>query len=95
MACNAFRVTLADNAPIGLCFEPTLSLANHSCTPNAGIMFDGRSVTLRALNPIKKDEQIFISYIDSTSRKETRQAELQEHYFFTCNCSKCVKDLNL
>lgn len=48
---------------------------------------------LRALNPIKKDEQIFISYINNTERRETRQSSLQDGYFFTCNCAKCSKNL--
>lgn len=94
MATNAFRVTLTDNVPIGMCFEPVMSLANHSCTPNATIRFDGRKIELRALNDITKDEQIFISYIDPTQPKEIRQAELKARYFFTCGCEKCVQDDN-
>jgi SET and MYND domain-containing protein len=94
MTTNAFRATLADNTPIGLCFEPVMSLANHSCTPNATIMFDGRKIELRALADIKKDEQIFISYIDPTQAKNTRQDELKGRYFFTCECEECVQDDN-
>lgn len=92
MATNAFRVTLADDTPIGLCFEPTLALANHSCSSNAVIMFDGRRVSLRALNEIKQGEQIFISYVDPTQPREMRRAELQERYFFLCKCEKCNSD---
>jgi SET and MYND domain-containing protein len=79
------------NDPVGLCFEPLIALANHSCTPNAAIVFDGRKIMLRALNPIKKGEQVFISYIDNTERRATRQAELREEYFFGCGCVKCTK----
>jgi hypothetical protein len=92
MTANAFRITLADNTVVGLCFEPILALANHSCNPNASVMFDGRIVSLRALDSIKKDEQIFISYIDCTSSRSTRQEELKDHYFFTCKCEKCSRD---
>jgi hypothetical protein len=92
MTTNAFRLTLADNTPIGLCFEPVLSLANHSCTPNATIMFDGRRIELRALDRIAKDGQIFISYIDPTQARSVRQEELQSRYFFMCECGKCVGD---
>ena len=49
---------------------------------------------LKALNPIKKDEQIFISYINNTERRATRQSSLQEGYFFTCNCAKCSRNLS-
>ena len=92
MATNAFRVTLADGTPIGLCFEPTASLANHSCVPNTAIIFDGRCMTLRALDPIKKGAQIFISYIDVTQTRDERLQELKDRYFFTCQCEKCEND---
>jgi hypothetical protein len=92
MSTNAFRVILPDSTPIGLCFEPMASLANHSCTPNATIMFDGRHMTLRALNPIKNGEQIFISYIDFTQDRDERRQELMDRYFFMCNCEKCEQD---
>jgi hypothetical protein len=92
MSTNAFRATSAGSDPVGLCFEPVIALANHSCLPNAAIVFDGRRILLRALDPIKKDNQIFISYVDGTQRRATRQAELKEAYFFTCMCKKCAKD---
>jgi hypothetical protein len=91
MATNAFRVTLADGTAVGLCFEPKASLANHSCVPNALIMFDGRYMTLRALDPIQKGEQVFISYIDVTEPHDRGQ-ELKNRYFFTCQCEKCVRN---
>jgi hypothetical protein len=71
-----------------------LALANHSCVPNAAITFDERCVQLRCLDFIKKGEQIFISYIDHTQRRDTRRAELQDRYFFRCNCEKCTNDDN-
>ncbi|EPE36391.1 SET [Glarea lozoyensis ATCC 20868] len=94
MATNAFRATLPDDTPIGLCYEPTLALANHSCTPNAYIMFDGRSISLIALDSIEQDEQLFISYVDFTQSRDLRRAELRQRYFFQCECKKCTDDLN-
>ncbi|KAH8591943.1 hypothetical protein B0O99DRAFT_259171 [Bisporella sp. PMI_857] len=93
MAANAFRVTLPEATETGLCFEPVLAMANHDCDPNAFVMFDGRKVFLRALNPIKQGEQIFISYIDTVLPRDTRLADLQASYFFTCTCHKCTSDL--
>lgn len=90
MVTNAFRATLPDDTPIGLCFEPTImSLANHSCIPNALVIFDGRKMSLRALYPIKTGEQVLISYVDTTQRRDLRQNDLQNRYFFTCHCEKC------
>ncbi|KAH7354718.1 hypothetical protein BKA65DRAFT_394507 [Rhexocercosporidium sp. MPI-PUGE-AT-0058] len=94
LSTNAFRITLPDNSPVGLCFSPTLARANHSCTPNAFIVFDSRTVSLRALRPIKREEQIFISYIDPTDDLSSRQSKLKHRYFFTCKCARCEHDEN-
>jgi hypothetical protein len=92
MITNAFRATLADDSPVGLCFEPILALANHSCSPNAVVVFDGRSVALRALDSIKKGEQVFISYITAVEDRTSRQRDLKQRYFFDCQCEKCRED---
>jgi len=52
---------------MGLCFEPeAAAMANHSCTPNSTVIFDGRRMALVALKTIQKEKQIYISYIDTT-----------------------------
>ncbi|PBP21596.1 SET and MYND domain-containing protein 2 [Diplocarpon rosae] len=94
LSTNAFRITLPDNTPVGLCFSPTLARANHSCNPNAFIVFDSRHISLRALRTIKTDEQIYISYIDPTEDVISRQSRLKERYFFTCKCEKCERNEN-
>src|SRR5438270_11976066 len=63
MKLNAFSATEPDDAPIGLCFEPTMAKANHSCLPNAFVSFDGRCVSLKALKPIATGKELFISYV--------------------------------
>jgi hypothetical protein len=63
MKVNAFSATEPDDAPIGLCFEPTMAKANHSCLQNAFVSFDGRCVSLKALKPIANGEELFISYV--------------------------------
>ena len=92
MITNAFRATLADDSPVGLCFEPILALANHSCNPNAVVVFDGRSVGLLALEPIGNGEQVFISYITTTEDRTSRQRDLKQRYFFDCQCERCRED---
>ena len=66
---NRFAVTTIDlSAPLGRSFTqetaialyPLLSLANHRCTPNATVVFDGLKATLRALQPIHKGEEITV-----------------------------------
>lgn len=68
---------------------------NHSCDPNAYIIMDGAEVNVRSLKPIKKDEEIFISYIDTTNPYYRRQHELKQRWFFTCKCTKCQKGATL
>lgn len=52
---------------------------------------DGPAISLRTLKPIKKDEEIYISYIDATNPYARRQSELKSRWFFTCKCTKCQK----
>lgn len=56
---------------------------------------DGAEISVRSLAPIKKDEEIFISYIDTTNPYHRRQHELKQRWFFTCRCTKCQKGATL
>lgn len=88
---NAFNLTNAVYDRIGLYFHPYAALINHSCEYNSIVGFDGDELYVKAIRPIKKDEQILISYTDATNPLRVRQGELAERYFFTCQCSKCVR----
>lgn len=68
------------------------SLLNHSCSPNAAFCFDGHIVRVVSIKPIKKDEQVFISYIEIINSRQNRQEELEELYFFKCKCEMCLND---
>lgn len=76
---------------IGLYLHPYAALINHSCDYNATVGFDGEELYIMAIRPIKKAEQIFISYIDTTAPNAVRRKELSERYFFDCQCTKCAK----
>ncbi|KAH7123742.1 hypothetical protein B0J11DRAFT_462829 [Dendryphion nanum] len=75
--------------PLGIIIDPLLCQINHSCDPNAYLMLEGPTVSLRTLRPIEKDEEIYISYIDTTIPFTRRLSELKSRWFFTCKCSKC------
>lgn len=96
MKTNSFRATTPSegggNKPLGLLFDPTLATANHSCDPNAELECDGRHVQLVALREIKEGEEIFISYIDENEPLEVRKEMLEERYFFTCGCQRCMRE---
>lgn len=91
MDLNSFNLTTALYDRIGLYLHPYAALINHSCEYNSTVGFDGEEIFVKAIRPIQKDEQIFISYIDTTTPLEVRRKELSERYFFDCQCPKCAK----
>jgi SET and MYND domain-containing protein len=90
LMCNTFGLLAPTYDSLGLTLDPGISLINHSCSPNAVIVFDGPKLAVRSLNRIKKGEEVFISYIDSSSAFGVRQAQLRDQYFFTCACPRCT-----
>ncbi|KAF2707925.1 SET domain-containing protein [Pleomassaria siparia CBS 279.74] len=81
--------------PLGIVLDPTLGHINHSCDPNAYIVMEGPEVAIRTLKPIRKDEEIYICYIEPTNPYARRQSELSSRWFFTCKCTKCQKGAGL
>ncbi|KAK6338245.1 hypothetical protein TWF730_002317 [Orbilia blumenaviensis] len=75
--------------PVGLCLAYQGAMFNHSCDPNAIMVFDGRQFSIRSLKELPKDTEITISYIDNLMARKERRAELKSRYFFDCFCSLC------
>jgi hypothetical protein len=69
------------------------SLFNHSCSPNAAYFFSGSHIIVRTLEPIKKGEQVTISYKHDffSTPKIDRINYLKEAYFFNCECKACIQ----
>ncbi|MNE98210.1 SET domain protein [compost metagenome] len=79
-----------------------ICFVNHSCSPNAKLVFDNehRLITLVALRDIEKDEQITISYFGdmygaakaassiSDEQYHKMRRDVAHHHGFTCaeNC---------
>ncbi|OJJ71851.1 hypothetical protein ASPBRDRAFT_125353 [Aspergillus brasiliensis CBS 101740] len=89
---NSFNLTNAVYDRLGVYLHPYAAIFNHSCDHNAAVSFDGPNLHIKALRPIQKGEQIFITYIDVTDPYSIRQANLQSRYYFTCHCSKCTRE---
>ena len=53
------------------------------------ISSDNCKITVRAMRPIKKDEEITISYIGPTLGNIIRKQSFQRHWRFVCNCKRC------
>ena len=70
---------------------------NHSCRPNASVRhLDQRTalsrITIVTKRPIKKGEELLISYVNPELRYETRQSELQGWGFGSCRCERCLEE---
>ncbi|KAH8701127.1 hypothetical protein BGW36DRAFT_425922 [Talaromyces proteolyticus] len=89
---NAFNLATPFYDRIGLFLHPYAALINHSCDYNAVVSYEADKIFIKASRPIKKDEQIYVSYIDTTYSVNTRRKELAERYFFNCNCPKCTEE---
>ncbi|EPS40877.1 hypothetical protein H072_5238 [Dactylellina haptotyla CBS 200.50] len=86
---NSVTVTTQTFDPIGICLTYQAAMFNHSCDPNAIMLFDGRRLSVRSLKDIAKDTEITISYIDNLMTRKERKRELSSRYFFDCKCSLC------
>ncbi|KAF4613860.1 hypothetical protein D9613_008115 [Agrocybe pediades] len=100
---NTFTISTPALTPLGACVSPVVALINHSCDPNAVVVFPragGESrkheeplMQVIALKPISQNEEILTAYIDTTLPRETRQKILRETYHFSCQCTLCVPSL--
>ncbi|KAH9985658.1 SET domain-containing protein [Russula compacta] len=97
-ATNSITLTSPSLAPLGVCVSPLLALINHSCEPNAVIVFPRSTKDPRnqepeaqviAIRDISPGEEIFTSYIDTTLPRAQRQAALSASYDFSCQCALC------
>ncbi|KAJ6257721.1 hypothetical protein Dda_7509 [Drechslerella dactyloides] len=89
---NSIATTTQSFDPIGTSIDYQAAMFNHSCDPNAIVLFDGRQLFLRSLREIPKDTEITISYIDTFTPRSERIRELSTRYFFNCSCSFCSTD---
>nr|XP_023023428.1 protein msta-like [Leptinotarsa decemlineata]XP_023023437.1 protein msta-like [Leptinotarsa decemlineata]XP_023023444.1 protein msta-like [Leptinotarsa decemlineata] len=93
MDANAFEVVAqhGDNQVSMRGLYPLGSLANHRCYPNATHMFDDKHrMVVRASVFIKKDTEIFHSYLRLIWGTITRMFHLRNTKHFICSCERCV-----
>ncbi|KAH9962254.1 SET domain-containing protein [Russula dissimulans] len=95
---NSITLTSPSLAPLGVCVSPLVALINHSCDPNAVVVFPRSAKDPVSLEPemhvvairdISPGEEIFTSYIDTTLPRVRRQEALSNTYNFTCRCQLC------
>ncbi|CAO3581439.1 unnamed protein product [Absidia cylindrospora] len=88
--CNNFGVHDDHLFTIGEGTYPVASLFNHSCRPNAVVMYDGALLSVVAIEPITPDQEITIAYVDAAHDRSNRQSSLLSKYFFDCRCVRCA-----
>jgi hypothetical protein len=74
--------------------SPTVALCNHSCEPNAVVVFPfgaGKGMQVVAIRDLSPDEEVLTAYIDISVPKHIRQADLKDRYHFVCDCTLCQK----
>ncbi|XP_031637132.1 uncharacterized protein LOC116349716 [Contarinia nasturtii] len=87
-----FGIKTFDNGESG-CVEitaPISSYLNHSCAPNCSKFLLANSIIVVTMRPIKKGEQLFVSYCDIRNSDKERQSILREKYEFECQCERCT-----
>lgn len=62
---------------------------NHSCDSNVTYYMDGDHMVFETKRPVKKNEELFDSYINGDLPYADRQSELKRRYGFDCGCEKC------
>lgn len=94
---NTFTITDPSLTPLGASVSPPVALINHSCDPNAVVVFPRARASpaqeplmqVIALREIAPNEEILTAYIDTTLPKPLRQTALRETYLFSCACQLC------
>ncbi|KAN0004672.1 hypothetical protein ACTFIU_001910 [Dictyostelium citrinum] len=87
--CNQFGIWTKNDKCIGMAVSPSSSYFNHSCIPNCESVRDGSNMTFKSLFPIKKGEQINISYLALDKSTKRRRDYLKFGYYFHCQCPRC------
>lgn len=75
----------------GICLEPFISIANHSCVSSSWWTFNGSELQLRAAQDIAKGAELTISYVGITGSHHYRRNMLLRDWGIPCLCSFCEK----
>ncbi|KAF9420206.1 hypothetical protein BGZ94_009176 [Podila epigama] len=90
--CNNFSIHDSQLFTIAEGTFPIGALFNHSCRPNAIVMYEGQVQVVRALEDIAVGQEVCTSYVDNGVQRKERRLLLLEKYFFHCQCPRCVQE---
>eukprot|EP00928_Gymnodinium_smaydae_P038888 TRINITY_DN26708_c0_g2_i1.p1 TRINITY_DN26708_c0_g2~~TRINITY_DN26708_c0_g2_i1.p1 ORF type:complete len:542 (-),score=70.85 TRINITY_DN26708_c0_g2_i1:4-1581(-) len=82
IAVNAISITDEELRDVGLGLYLAASAFNHGEEPNCTHSFEGRELVIRAKQPIRKGQELTITYSELAEHSRFRRAFLREKYFF-------------
>ncbi|KAH8106022.1 MAS20-domain-containing protein [Cristinia sonorae] len=98
------RTPYGTSRQIGSGLYPVSAYLRHSCSPNARPSFSNGTSELHliASSPLKKGDEITVSYVDTTQHadetaeeaRRRRRVELARGWKFKCECERCLKELD-
>ncbi|PAV57989.1 hypothetical protein WR25_10403 [Diploscapter pachys] len=89
---NCFCITDWQMNSIGEGLYIGLSVHDHSCTPDANVIFSGSKAILRApqhISGLKYSPSLLIRYVPLMQTTPERRKQLKEQYYFECTCDLC------
>ncbi|CAO3567540.1 unnamed protein product [Mortierella alpina] len=89
--CNNFSIHDAELFTMAEGTFPIGALFNHSCRPNAIVMYEGKDQVVRALEDIVVGQEVCTSYVDNGVQRQERRQLLKEKYYFDCHCPRCCE----
>jgi SET domain-containing protein len=72
---------------------PSASYFNHSCDPNIAKVRQGRTVLFVTSKEVQAGDELCISYGHTERPVEERRRVLRDWWGFSCNCSRCISEL--
>lgn len=86
---NVFVISVS-NGKIGMKMGLVTSLFNHSCAPNIFNGLNGDTDVFITVRPIKKGDQLFVTYKLGDWPTSLRRMTLEAKFGFLCKCDKCL-----
>jgi hypothetical protein len=85
---NCLCIHPAERGTLGTSLDLITSLINHSCDPNALVVFEGSSLRLRSIRKLRAGEEITQCYTDVDMDVLIRQKALKSDFHFDCHCEQ-------
>jgi hypothetical protein len=88
LVTNCFSIHPAEEGMLGTSLDLVTSLINHSCDPNALVVFEGSSLRLRSIRKLCAGDEITQCYTDVDMDVLIRREALRTEFFFDCHCER-------